>query len=122
MDDKKYEEHFYVLKSFESRVDDKFCICGTKEDLAKAFISSVECSLSIRELEEIPDGKTLFWIEYEQLNWAGCGGGSSKLFTNLSDAQKWIINHIKESNFDIGELKYSVYPVYRVKKGDLNGM
>lgn len=104
------------MKDFCSRPDDKFCVAGTREDIARHFANNIEDTLNTHRIDNLPVCDTMYWVEFEKMNWAGCGAGSSQLFGKLSDVQKWIIEKIKEWKIDIGEVKYCIYPVYLVKK------
>lgn len=112
----KENKRLFVVKDIQNRPDDKWCLLGTRGALAKTLASEIECSMSSREIKEIPDGRRLYWVELHKLNWAGSGGGSSEIFPSLAKVQEWIIERIKEWHIDIGEVKFEIYPVYPVSE------
>lgn len=112
----KEKEEYFVVKDFCSRPDDKYCAVGTKKDLAQHFANNIEDSFESHRIDKKPLHDEMYWVEFDKMNWAGCGGGSSKLFEKLSDVQKWIIEKIEEWKIDIGEVKFCIYPVYFVKR------
>lgn len=112
------DEEYIVVIDPLSRPEDRFCVAGTKENVAEYFIRNSEHSFQARSLKEIPVGRSLYWVTFDRENWAGSGGGASKLFTSIGDVQEWIIEQIKSWNVDIGRVKFEIFPVFIITKND----
>ncbi len=76
----------------------------------------MECCWNARELDKIPKGKHLFWVEFYVEDWCGAGSGSSEIFPHLNKAKEWILKKIREDNLQIGVTRFRIYPVYRVER------
>lgn len=112
------EDKYIVVIDPLSRPDDKFAVAGTRENVAKYFVSNMEHSFNARSLKTIPAGHSLYWVDFEKKNWAGCGSGASRLFTSIGDAKSWILTRIEEMQLDTGIIQFEVVPVSLVVKDE----